>query len=366
MRKLSVPTRTSILTCLIEGKSVNSTSRICGVSKLTVLRLLADVGKVCAELHDRMVRNLATKRAQVDEIWSFVGCKENSKKNGKLGDGDCWTFCGIDADSKLVISYLVGLREVEYVKTFIQDIAKRIKDRIQLTSDGYKPYIKAVRGAFGWDGIDFAQLLKLYGKDTNRTNEARYSPSQCIGTLVRPLLNDPDKNHISTSYSERLNLTTRMTNRRFTRLTNAFSKRWRNHEHAIALHYFHYNFCRKHLSLGMTPAMAAGLAVKPWTIETIVALLVGREEQNKGCGRINREDRTWSESEPLPDSAMIVLMTDFGFGEYVGVMKGVIFSIDPDARLVDLCHDIRPQSIVEASWILSHNFAYFPPGSTFC
>ena len=292
MRKLSVPSRTAILSCLIEGNSINSTARICHVSKLTVLRLLADVGSLCADLHDKMVRNVPSKRVQVDEIWSFVGCKEANKKRGKIGDGDAWTFCAIDADSKLVISYLVGLRNLDCAKAFVRDMADRLSNRIQLTSDGYKPYFTAVVNAFGWDGADFAQLLKLYGNEPERTAEARYSPNRCIGTLTRVMTGEPDRDHISTSYSERLNLTTRMTNRRFTRLTNAFSKRWRNHEHALALHYFCYNFVRKHGTLGMTPAMAAGLADKPWTIEMLVAILVAREEQNKGCGRINREDRS--------------------------------------------------------------------------
>ncbi len=292
MRRLEANRRTAILSCLIEGNSINSTARICHLSKLTVLRLLADVGILCADLHDKMVQGLSTARVQVDEIWSFVGCKENSKKHGKHGDGDCWTWCAIDADSKLVVSYLVGLRELAYAETFVQDVASRIKNRIQLTSDGYRPYFNAVKGAFGWDGVDFAQLLKLYGKDTDRTNEARYSPSKCIGTLVRPLLGNPAPAHISTSYSERLNLTTRMTNRRFTRLTNAFSKKWRNHEHAIALHYFHYNFCRKHLTLGTTPAMAAGLTNRTWTINDLVVRLEQAERKNNGHGRINRKDRT--------------------------------------------------------------------------
>jgi IS1 family transposase len=281
-----------IISCLIEGNSINSSARICGVSKLTVLRLLADVGSLCADLHDSMVRDVPAKRVQVDEIWSFVGCKEQSKKHGKQGDGDCWTWVAIDADNKLVISYLVGLRELAYASAFIKDIANRVVNRIQLTSDGYKPYITAVLEAFGWEGIDFAQLVKLYGKDTDRRANAKYSPSTCLGTLVRPTLGDPDKGHISTSYSERLNLTTRMTNRRFTRLTNAFSKKWRNHEHAIALHFFHYNFIRKHQTLGTTPAIATGVTNRVWTIEDIVVRLEAEERKVMGHARINRQDRT--------------------------------------------------------------------------
>jgi IS1 family transposase len=291
MRKLSVQSRTSILKCLVEGSSINSAARICGVSKLTVLRLLADVGTVCADLHNELVRNLDSKRIQCDEVWSFVGCKQRSKNHGKQGAGDCWTWVGIDADSKLVVSYLVGLRELDYARDFIQDIADRVKHRIQLTTDGLKMYVNAVVDAFGWDGIDFGQLIKIYGPSEDRAGEARYSPSECIGCLVHPMLGEPDPKHMSTSYSERMNLTTRMTCRRFTRLTNGFSKKWRNHEHAIALHYFVYNFCRKHITLGTTPAVAAGVADRAWKIEDLIGMLVARENQNKCHGRINRADR---------------------------------------------------------------------------
>jgi IS1 family transposase len=262
------------------------------VSKLTVLRLLADVGSLCADLHDELVRGLDSRRVQVDEIWSFVGCKNKSKKAGARGDGDAWTWVGIDAESKLIVAYLVGLRELSYAYDFIGDIADRLKNRIQLTSDGLKMYVTAVLDTFGIDNIDFAQLLKLYGPSTDRAGEARYSPAECIGCLVRPMSGEPDPKYISTSFSERMNLTTRMCNRRFTRLTNAFSKKWRNHEHAIALHYFVYNFCRKHLTLGTTPAIAAGITDRVWKIEDLVGMLVEKESQNKCHGRINRADRT--------------------------------------------------------------------------
>jgi IS1 family transposase len=210
-----------------------------------------------------------------------------------LGDRDAWTWCAIDADSKLVVSYLVGLRELSYAKAFIDDIADRIKSGIQLTSDGLKMYVTAVLDPFGLEGTDFAQLLKLYGPtpDADRAGGARYSSSECIGCLIRPMTGEPDPRHISTSYSERMNLTTRMTCRRFTRLTNAFSKKWRNHEHAIALHYFVYNFIRPHKALGgKTPAMVARLVSRPWTIEMLVSIPVAREENHKGFGRINRKD----------------------------------------------------------------------------
>jgi IS1 family transposase len=292
MRKLSVQSRTSILRCLVEGNSINSTARICGVSKLTVLRLLADVGTLCANLHNELVRDLDSKRIQVDEIWSFVGCKEKSRKSGKQGDGDCWTWCAIDADSKLIVSYLVGLRELDYAREFIEDIADRVKNRLQLTSDGLTMYLNAILDTYGVKGIDYAMLLKIYGSGNDKAGQARYSPGECVGCLIRPILGKPDRRHISTSYSERMNLTTRMTCRRFTRLTNAFSKRWRNHEHAVALHYFAYNFIHRHKTLGTAPAVAAGLINRPWTLEMLVTILVAREEQTRGCGRINRKDRT--------------------------------------------------------------------------
>ena len=292
MRRLGRDKRTAILRCLVEGNSINSTARIAGVSKLTVLRLLSDVGMLCADLHDRMVRGLPTVRVQVDEIWSFVGCKEKSKRYGKQGAGDAWTWVAIDADSKLVVSYRVGLRELADAKAIVNDVARRVTRRIQLTTDGLKMYISAVLDAFGVDDIDFAQLLKLYGPDDDRAGGARYSPSKCIGCLIRPTLGKPDPRHISTSYCERMNLTTRMTNRRFTRLTNGFSKKWRNHEHAIALHYFHYNFCRKHQTLGTTPAIKAGVTNRIWSIEDLVVRLETEEKKRVGHARINRLDRT--------------------------------------------------------------------------
>lgn len=290
MKKLSVTERTSILRCLVEGNSISSTARICGKNKRTVLRLMADVGSLCADLHNELVHNLDSKRIQVDELWSFVGCKEKSRKEGKAGAGDAWTWVGIDADSKLAVAYRVGLRELEDAKQIIQDIANRVKNRIQLTTDGYKVYINAVLDAFGLDDIDFAMLVKVYGTP-DTAGQARYSPSECIGCVIRPMLGEPDPRHISTSYVERQNLTVRMCNRRFTRLTNAFSKKWRNHEHMIALHYFVYNFIRKHMALGTTPTVAAGVVNRPWTIEMLVAILISREEQQKYCGRTNREDQ---------------------------------------------------------------------------
>ncbi len=288
MRKLGTDKRTQILSALVEGCSINATARMCSVSKLTVLRLLADIGQLCRDYHDLMVRDLVCQRVQVDELWSFVGCKEKTRLNGGQGDGDAWTWIAIDADTKLVVSYLVGLRDIGYATEFMRDVAGRIKNRIQLTSDGHKPYYQAVDDAFG-DRIDYAMLVKLYGRD--REAETRYSPPICISTRRSVVKGAPQDRHISTSYIERQNLTVRMQNRRFTRLTNAFSKKWANHEHAIALHYFYYNFCRKHMTLGTTPAIAAGVTDKAWSVADLVRLLEKEERLRANGGRINRTDR---------------------------------------------------------------------------
>jgi IS1 family transposase len=276
---------------LVEGNGINATARIAGVSKLTVLRLLADVGSLCADLHDSMVRDLICARVQIDEIWAFVGCKERSKKEGKQGDGDCWTWVALDADTKLVIAYLVGLRDAGYAHEFLHDVASRLKSRIQLTTDGLTMYVNATIDAFGFEGVDFAMLLKLFQNPRGKSADVRYSPGKCTCCLPRTVLGKPDANHISTSYIERQNLTVRMQNRRFTRLTNAFSKRWVNHEHAIALHYFYYNFCRRHQTLGTTPAKAAGVTNRVWTIQDLVVRLENEERKRVGHARINRQDR---------------------------------------------------------------------------
>ncbi len=291
MRKLSTEKRTQILTALVEGNSINATRRMCGVSKLTVLRLLSDVGQLCHDYHDLKVRGLNCQRVQVDEIWSFVGCKQRTKQNGGYGDGDCWTWVAVDAETKLVVSYLAGLRDSGYATEFCRDVANRVVDRIQLTSDGHKLYLDAVADAFG-ENVDYSMLRKVYGNNpADERTHARYSPPTCIATERHVITGNPDPAHINTSYVERQNLTLRMGNRRFTRLTNAFSKKWTNHEHAIALHYFYYNFCRKHQTIGTTPAMAAGIASKVWKITDLVALLEREERLQNDGGRINRADR---------------------------------------------------------------------------
>ncbi len=289
MRKLRREKREQIIGALVEGMGINAAARMCGVSKLSVLRLLADIGSLCRDLHDLMVRGLTCRRVQADEVWSFVGCKQRSKQRGKQGDGDCWTWVGLDSDTKLVVAYLVGLRDSGHATEFIRDIANRIVNRIQLTSDGLKLYVEAVEDAFGGE-VDYAMLHKIYAAE--RSGPARYSPPRCIGTTRFAISGRPDPNHVSTSYVERQNLSLRMENRRFTRLTISFSKRWINHEHAIALHYFHYNFCRNHKTLGTTPAVAAGIAEKAWTIADLVELLEDEERKLAKGGRINRQDRS--------------------------------------------------------------------------
>jgi IS1 family transposase len=229
------------------------------------------MGETCRQYHDENVKGVASKRVQCDEIWSFVGAKQRNVPEDKAEEwGDAWTWTAIDADSKLVISYLVGQRGAAWAKVFLEDVASRVTSRIQLTTDGHRAYVQAVEGAFGMD-VDYAMLIKLYGSDT--AFDRRYSTGECIGTQTAVLAGSPDPKHISTSYVERLNLTTRMQIRRFTRLTNAFSKKLENHEAAVALHFMHYNYCRIHKTLRVTPAMEAGLSGHVWTVEELVALI---------------------------------------------------------------------------------------------
>jgi len=292
MRKLSRDKRSMVLGAMVEGNSVNSTARMCKVSKLTVLRLLADVGSLCRDFHDITVCGLRSKRVQVDEVWSYVGCKEKAKAHGADGHGDAWVWIALDADSKLVVSYMVGGRDATYARGFMLDVADRVTGRVQLTSDGHKAYLEAVQNAFGFD-VDYSQLVKMYGPDgVGNDAEHKYSPGKCNGAKKVPVIGLPDKDHISTSFVERQNLTLRMGQRRFTRLTNAFSKRLVNHEHAIALHYFHYNFIRRHKTIGTTPAVKAGIADREWTMDDLAAMLEAEERKLAKGGRINRADRT--------------------------------------------------------------------------
>ena len=263
--------KVQIINMLVEGNSLRSTSRVADVSINTVTKLLVDVGTACEAYHNENVRGLNTKVVQCDEIWSFVYAKQKNvpvemKDSAKVGD--VWTWTAIDADSKFMISWNVGSRDAETAKEFMCDVADRLNNRVQLTTDGLAKYLKAVDSAFGND-IDFAQLIKVYGKSQD---EIRYSPAECTGTEKKIITGEPDTKKISTSYVERQNLTMRMGMRRFTRLTNAFSKKIENHCHAIALHFMYYNFVRIHKTLRVTPAMEIGFTKKLWTIEDLVRL----------------------------------------------------------------------------------------------
>lgn len=277
MNCLDIKTRARVVSCLIEGCSVRFTSRMTGIAKNTIVKLLADLGCACAAYHNHNVRNLKVRRMQCDEIWCFVGAKaKNVKAEKKLeGWGDVWTWVGIDADTKLVLSYLVGGRDGGWAREFIDGCASRIKNRVQITTDGHKPYLDAVEDAFGAD-IDYAQLLKIYGAPSE-AEQRRYSPARCIGCDMKIVSGDPDPKHISTSYVERQNLTMRMGMRRFTRLTNGFSKKIENHRHMVALHYMYYNFGRVHQTLRVTPAMESGLSTHIWTIEEICNLVAPKK-----------------------------------------------------------------------------------------
>jgi len=278
MNKLDSAKRAQVIATLIAGCSVNSTARLTGVSVPTILKLLSDVGDVCADAHDRLVRDVKARRVQADEIWSFVGTKAaNATEEEKAcGMGDAWVWTAIDADSKRIVSYLVGLRNSECAETFITDLAQRLAQRIQLSTDGLKIYIDAVENAFGAD-VDYAQLVNQYAAVVE--GQKRYSPAECCGAIKNTIAGSPDAAHINTSYSERVNLTIRMSDRRFTRLTNAFSKKLANHISSVHLHNFFYNFCRIHKSLRITPAMVAGLTDRVWTIAAMEAMLRQKEEK---------------------------------------------------------------------------------------
>ncbi|MEW6269941.1 MAG: IS1 family transposase [Thermodesulfobacteriota bacterium] len=275
MRKLPAVKRSQILAMLCEGSSMRSISRVVDVSINTVDRYLVLAGEACAAFHDRTVRNVAAKRVQCDEIWSFCAMKEKTAKakgsERPDGVGDVWTWTAIDADSKLMIAWLVGGRDAGYAYEFMTDVADRLANRVQLTTDGHGAYLVAVPDAFGLK-VDYAQLVKVYGADPNE-DQRRYSPAQCIGAEVHRVIGDPDPAHISTSYIERSNLTLRMANRRFTRLTNAFSKKLANHCHMIALYTVWYNFVKVHKSLRMTPALAANVTDRLWSMDDLVALV---------------------------------------------------------------------------------------------
>lgn len=271
MNRLPIAKRAQILQMLVEGSSLRATSRMADVSINTVTKLLLEVADAAHAHHDATVRDVRCKHVQCDEIWCFVGAKhKNATPEQKAaGWGDVWTWTAIDADTKLCLSYLVGGRDGWWASEFMHDVASRIRGKVQLTTDAHRPYLEAVEGAFGAD-IDYATLQKIYGASDEP--EKRYSPAKCIGSDMNVVSGDPDPAHVSTSFVERQNLTTRMSLRRFTRLTNGFSKKVENHAAAVALHFIHYNFARVHKSLRITPAMAAGISDHVWSYEEIAQL----------------------------------------------------------------------------------------------
>jgi IS1 family transposase len=279
MNKLSLERRTQVIKALVEGNSIRATCRLTDTAKGTVIRLLREVGKACAEYQDKNLRNLPCKHIQCDEIWSFCYSKQKNvpeNKQGKFGYGDVWTWVAIDADTKLVPSWRVGLRDAGNAYAFMADLKSRLANRVQLTSDGHRLYLWAVEDAFGAE-VDYAMLVKLYGAEPE--DKRHYSPAKCISVEPHIIQGNPDPTKISTSYAERQNLTMRMNMRRFTRLTNAFSKKVENLGYAVALHFMYYNFTRPHktltpkASIGVTPAMATGVTNRIWTINEIVSLI---------------------------------------------------------------------------------------------
>jgi IS1 family transposase len=273
MNRLSTADRVRVVSALVEGNSLRATARMTGVARMTVEKLLRDLGQACAIYHDEHVRDLTCQRIQCDEIWSFCYAKQRNvptDKVGLFGYGDIWTWTAIDADTKLIASYLVGDRSRRTAYGFMYDLAHRIRNRVQLTTDGHKAYLFAVDTAFEGREIDYAVLDKIYVADNP---QGRYSPPKIVTSKAAVIKGNPDPRHVSTSYVERQNLTMRMSMRRFTRLTNGFSKKVSNHADNVALHFMHYNYCRVHETLRVTPAMAAGLINHVWEIEELVGLI---------------------------------------------------------------------------------------------
>ena len=290
MNKLSQEKRKMILSLLVEGSSMRSISRTVGVSINTVTKMLVEAGEACAEFHHNTVVGLTSKRVQCDEIWSFVYAKAKNVEDATAapeGAGDVWTWTAIDADTKLIVSYLVSGRDAGYAQEFMNDVASRLKHVVQLTTDGHKPYLNAVENAFHND-VDFAQLVKLYGEPPK--GDIRYSPAECNGTKKTRINGEPDPKHISTSYVERQNLTMRISMRRFTRLTNAFSKKIDNHIHMLSLYFVHYNFCRIHKTLKVTPAMESGIADSVMEIDAILEMMDARQPAPKKRGPYKKRE----------------------------------------------------------------------------
>src|SRR5258708_7165782 len=281
MNKLPLEKRVQILSMLCEGSSMRSISRVCDVSINTVTKLLVDAGLACAAFHNEKVRGVIAKRIQCDEIWAFTHCKQKrvaTAKAAPVGAGDTWTWTGICAESKLIVSWLVGGRDSGYAIEFMDDLRSRLANRVQLTTDGHRAYLEAVEGAFGAD-VDYAQLVKLYG-EAPESMKGRYSPAECTGTVKTRIEGNPDPKHVSTSYVERQNLTMRMSMRRFTRMTNAHSKKFANHCHALAIYFVWYNWARINSAVRMSPAMAAGLTDKLMDMADIVRIVDAYENSS--------------------------------------------------------------------------------------
>jgi IS1 family transposase len=276
MNKLSIEEKVRVVACLVEGNSLRSTVRMTGIHRTTIQKLLVELGAACSAYQDKVMRNLTCKRIQCDEIWSFCYAKDKNVPQSMKGSGagSVWTWTALCPDTKLIPCWFVGSRTAGSAYHFIHDLRERLAGRVQVTTDGLESYIPAIEDAFGFD-VDYAQLVKIYGNDNVKVknSEIRYSPAQCMGARKTIITGKPDIRHVSTSQTERQNLTMRMSMRRFTRLTNAFSKKLENHEAAIALHFMHYNFARVHQTLRVTPAMEAGIADHVWTLQEIVGLL---------------------------------------------------------------------------------------------
>jgi IS1 family transposase len=280
MNKLPSDKRAQMLAMLCEGSSMRSIARVCDVSINTVSKLLVDAGTACADFHFHKVQGVEAKRVHCDEIWSFCYSKQvNTPAHQRGGRGDVWTWTALDADSKLIVSWMVGGRDADTARLFISDLKARLANRVQLTTDGHRPYLQAVSEAFG-DDVDYAMLVKLYG-ESPESAKGRYSPAECIGTREQTITGDPDPDHISTSYTERHNLTMRMSMRRFTRLTNAFSKKVDNHCHALALYFVWYNWVKTHKAHRLSPAMAAGLTDRLWEMSDVVRMIDEYQDRQK-------------------------------------------------------------------------------------
>jgi IS1 family transposase len=274
MNRLTIEKRAQVISALVEGNSLRSVVRMTGAAMNTALKLLADVGQASLEYQNKAMRNLSCKRIQCDEIWQFCYAKEKNvpvEKRGQFGFGDVWTWVALCADTKIVPTWMVGGRDAGTAFAFMQDLAGRLSNRVQLTTDGHRAYLSAVEGAFGSE-VDYAMLVKMYGNDSSKESETRYSPAECIGCEMKAISGHPKIEHISTSYVERQNLPMRMSMRRFTRLTNGVSKKVENLGHSVALHYMWYNFARVHKTLRVTPAMEAGISDHVWSVEEIVRL----------------------------------------------------------------------------------------------